>query len=170
MCTPPHAPRTLKCPLRYYEPQAGGCRRNCRSRDGGGGKTSTSTIINLYVYAYPHAPRPPSVPFGISGHFPVPPPPPSGSCPFLPHHPKKPTSVAAPSPRASLGRRTVCGRTEQLRPPVSKRYETKVRMVWASFVIAAAALKTPTKNGYNAQGVNLTVCLFPSPPLASVPS
>ena len=24
----------------------------------------------------------------------------------------------------------VCGRTEQRRPPVSKRYETKVRMVW----------------------------------------
>ena len=34
------------------------------------------------------------------------------------------TRVAAPSPRASLGRRTVCGRTEQPRPPVSKRYET----------------------------------------------
>ena len=38
--------------------------------------------------------------------------------------PKKPTRVAAPSPRASLGRRTVCGHTEQRRPPVSKRYET----------------------------------------------
>ena len=70
--------------------------------------------------------------------------------------PKKPTCVAAPSPRASLGRRTVCGRTEQRRPPVSKRYEIKVRMVWGSFLIAAAALKTPTRNGYNAQGVNLT--------------
>jgi len=61
----------------------------------------------------------------------------------------KPTRVAAPSPRASLGRRTVCGRTEQRRPPVSKRYETKVRMVWGSFLIAAAALKTPTRNCYN---------------------
>jgi len=70
--------------------------------------------------------------------------------------PKKPTRVAAPSPRASLGRRTICGRTEQRRPPVSKRHETKVRMVWGSFLIAAAALKTPTRNGYNAQGVNLT--------------
>ena len=69
---------------------------------------------------------------------------------------KKPTRVAAPLPRASLGRRTVCGRTEQRRPPVSKRYENKVRMVWGSFLIAAAALKTPTRNGYNAQGVNLT--------------
>jgi len=69
--------------------------------------------------------------------------------------------VAAPSPRAGLGRRTVFGRTEQRRPPVSKRYETKVRMVWGSFVIAAAALKTPTKNGCNAQGVNLT---FHRPP------
>jgi len=67
--------------------------------------------------------------------------------------------VAAPSTRASLGRRTVCGRTEQRMPPVSKRRETKVRMVWGSFLIAAAALKTPTKNGYNSQGVNLTFCL-----------
>jgi len=62
-----------------------------------------------------------------------------------------------PSPRASLGRRTVCGRTEQRRPSVSKRYETKVRMVWGSFLIAAAALKTPMRNGHNAQGVNLTI-------------
>ena len=80
--------------------------------------------------------------------------------------PKKPTRVAAPSPRTSLRRRTVCGRTEQRRPLVSKRYETKVRMVWVrmvwgSFLIAAAALKTPTINGYNAQGVNPTFC-FPS--------
>jgi len=29
-------------------------------------------------------------------------------------------------------------------------------MVWGSFLIAAAALKTLTRNGYNAQGVNLT--------------
>jgi len=71
--------------------------------------------------------------------------------------PKNPTCVAAPSPRASLGRRTVCGRTEQRRPTVFKRYETNVRMVWGSFLIAAAALKTPTRNGYNAQGVNLTL-------------
>jgi len=33
---------------------------------------------------------------------------------------------------------------------------TKVRKVWGRFLIAAAALKTPTRNGYNAQGVNLT--------------
>ena len=73
--------------------------------------------------------------------------------------PKKPTRVAVPSPSASLGRHTVCGRTEQRRPPVSKRYETKVILVWGSFLIAiaAAALKTPTRNGYNAQGFNLTV-------------
>jgi len=70
---------------------------------------------------------------------------------------KETTRVAAPSPRASLGRRTVCGRTEQCRLPVSKRYETKVRIVWGSFLIAAAALKTPMRNGYNAQGVNLTL-------------
>jgi len=32
-------------------------------------------------------------------------------------------------------------------------------MVWGNFLIAiaAAALKTPTRNGYNAQGVNLTL-------------
>jgi len=69
--------------------------------------------------------------------------------------PKKPTRVAASLPRASLGRRTVCGRTEQRQPPVLKRYETKVRMVWGSFLIAAAPLKTLTRNGDNAQGVNL---------------
>jgi len=40
-------------------------------------------------------------------------------------HPKKLTRVAAPSPRASLGRYTVCRRTEQRRPPILKRYETK---------------------------------------------
>ena len=49
----------------------------------------------------------------------------------------------------------VCGRTERRRPPGSKRYETKVIMVWGSFLIAAAALETTTKNGYNAQGVDL---------------
>jgi len=37
---------------------------------------------------------------------------------------------------------------------------TKVRIggrgyLWRSFLIAAAAHKTPTRNGYNAQGVNL---------------
>jgi len=35
---------------------------------------------------------------------------------------------------------------------------TKVRIgrgyLWGSFLIAAAALKTPTRNDYNAQGVN----------------
>jgi len=29
-------------------------------------------------------------------------------------------------------------------------------MVWGSFLIAAAALKTPTRSGHNTQGVNLT--------------
>jgi len=33
-------------------------------------------------------------------------------------------------------------------------------MVYESFLIAAAALKTPTRNGYNAQGVNLTFCFL----------
>jgi len=39
---------------------------------------------------------------------------------------------------------------------------TKARIgrgyLWGSFLIAAAALKTPTRNGYNAQGVNLNIC------------
>jgi len=84
---------------------------------------------------------------------------------------KKPAFVAATSSRASLGRRTVYGRTEQRRPPVSKRYETKVRMVWGSFLIAAAALKTPTENGYAAQDVNLMFCYTRAgcAPLASCP-
>jgi len=69
--------------------------------------------------------------------------------------PTKPTRVAAPSPRASPGRRMVCGRAEQRTPPGSKRCETKARMVWGSFLIAASALKTPTRNGYTAQGVKL---------------
>jgi len=34
--------------------------------------------------------------------------------------------------------------------------------VWGSFLITAAALKTPTRNGYNAQGVNLTFRITPS--------
>jgi len=35
-------------------------------------------------------------------------------------------------------------------------------MVWGgSFLIAAAALKTPTRSGYNTQGVNLTTRRIP---------
>jgi len=41
-----------------------------------------------------------------------------------------------------------------------KLLETKVRMVWGSFLVAAAALKTPTRNGSNAQGVNLTLYIY----------
>jgi len=33
--------------------------------------------------------------------------------------------------------------------------------VWGSFLIAAAALKTPTRNGYTAQGVNLNIYVYP---------
>jgi len=56
--------------------------------------------------------------------------------------------VAAPSPIASLGRRNVCGRTEQRRPLVSKRYETKDKMVYGSFLIAASgAQNTPGVKG-----------------------
>ena len=41
-----------------------------------------------------------------------------------------------------------------------KRYKTRVRMVWGSFLIAAAALKTPTINWYTAQGVNLNFYVY----------
>ena len=41
---------------------------------------------------------------------------------------------------------------------------TKVRIgrgyLCGSFLIAAAALKTPTRNGYNAQGVNLNIHVY----------
>jgi len=33
----------------------------------------------------------------------------------------------------------------------------KVRLVWGGVLIAAGTLKTPVKNGYNAQGVNLSI-------------
>jgi len=45
--------------------------------------------------------------------------------------------------------------------------ETKVGMVWGSFFIAAAALKTPTRNDYNAQNFNFKLYLLverPPPP------
>jgi len=51
---------------------------------------------------------------------------------------------------------------EQRWPPGSKRYKNKVRMVWGSFLIAAAALETPTRKVYNAQGVNLKFPFFGS--------
>jgi len=65
----------------------------------------------------------------------------------------KPTHVAAPSSWASIGRRTVRGRTEQRRSRGLKRYENNVRPVWGSFLIAAGVLRTPARKGYNALGV-----------------
>jgi len=59
----------------------------------------------------------------------------------------------AASPRASLGRRTVYGRTDQHRPQGSKRCETKVRMVWGSFLFAPAALNTPARSGYDQEPI-----------------
>jgi len=65
---------------------------------------------------------------------------------------------------------------------VNPRYETKVRMVWGTFLIAAAALQTPTRNGYNVglthenynvQGVNLTFLAQvnrPRPTISMYPS
>jgi len=44
--------------------------------------------------------------------------------------------------RRLIGEHVAVNPTEQRRPPVSKRYETKVRMVWGRFLIAVAALKT----------------------------
>jgi len=68
-------------------------------------------------------------------------------------------TVAEGLPRTAYGMRTngaVVGRRFR---SVTK-LTTKVRIggrgyLWGSFLIAAAALKTPTRNGYNAQGVNL---------------
>jgi len=34
------------------------------------------------------------------------------------------------------------------------------QLIWGSFLLAAASLKTPTRNGYNAQGVNFTFRVF----------
>jgi len=117
-------------------------------------KVSCQRIVCVYIYTYIYVYKHTCV-IAISRRFPyvrfV-----SSSSGISNSFLNKPTRVAAPSPRASLGRRTVCGRTEQRRPPISKRYGNKVRMVWGSFIIAAAALKTPTRNGDNAQGVNLT--------------
>jgi len=52
--------------------------------------------------------------------------------------------------------------------------------LWGRFLIAAAALKTPTRNGYNAQGVNLNfrrkaatalpLPLQPVPPPTTLPA
>jgi len=68
-------------------------------------------------------------------------------------NPKKPTRVAAPSPRASLGRRTVCGRMDG----VGRRFRsaTKLRLEcyggvfsYYCYCCSAALKKTLTRNGY----------------------
>jgi len=50
------------------------------------------------------------------------------------------------------------------RSSVGRRFRsvTKLRFEWygGSFLIAAAALKTPTRSDYNARGVNLTIHVF----------
>ena len=51
----------------------------------------------------------------------------------------KPTRVAAPSLRASLGRRTACGRTAQRRSQGSKRCETNVSLVWGCFLFCCSS-------------------------------
>ena len=58
---------------------------------------------------------------------------------------------------ASDGVRYADARSKQRRPPGSKRCETKVKLVCASVLIAAAVLNSPTRNGSNAQGVNLNI-------------
>ena len=50
----------------------------------------------------------------------------------------------------------VVGRRFRSVTKLTAKVRTGVRgYLWVSFLIAAAALKTPTRNGYNAQGVNL---------------
>ena len=72
-------------------------------------------------------------------------------------------TVAEGQPRTAYGMRThgaVVGRRFR---SVTK-LTTKVRIgrdyLWGSFLIAAAALKTPTRNCYNAQGVNLNFYVY----------
>jgi len=70
--------------------------------------------------------------------------------------------VAAPSPRASLGRRmrthgAVVGRRFRSVTKLTTTARIGRGYVWGRFLIAAAALKTPTRNSYNAQGVNLNL-------------
>jgi len=50
----------------------------------------------------------------------------------------------------------VVGRRFRSVTKLTTKVSTGVRgYLWVSFLIAAAAFKTPTRNGYNAQGVNL---------------
>ena len=51
--------------------------------------------------------------------------------------------MAAPSPRASLGRRTVCGRTEQRRPPVSSVTKLRLEWYWGVFLLLQQRSKHP---------------------------
>ena len=54
----------------------------------------------------------------------------------------------------------VVGRRFRSVTKLTTKVRTGVRgYLWVIFLIAAAALKTPTRNGYNAQGVNLNICL-----------
>jgi len=77
-------------------------------------------------------------------------------------HPTKLTrvarTVAEGSPRTAYGMRTHGAVVSRRFRRVTK-LTTKVRIgrgyLWGGVLIAAAALKTPTRNGYNAQGVNL---------------
>jgi len=62
--------------------------------------------------------------------------------------PKKLTRVAAPSPRASLGRRTVCGRTEQLSAAgfeALRNYKVRIGRgyLWGSFLMLPQRSKHP---------------------------
>ena len=70
------------------------------------------------------------------------------------HGPHRRQGLASDSVRYTGARRSVGRRFRSV-----TKLTTKVRIgrvyLWGSFLIAAAALKTPTRNGYNAQGVNL---------------
>jgi len=55
----------------------------------------------------------------------------------------------------------VVGRRFRSVTKLTTKVRTGVRgYLWVSFLIAAAALKTPTRNGYNAKGVNLSFQLL----------
>jgi len=87
-----------------------------------------------------------------------PPPPTPSPLLFAIHHTIQRNRLAWPHRRRGLASDGV-GYADA-RSSVGRRFRsvTKLRSAWygGSFLIAAAALKTPTRNGYNAQGVNLT--------------
>jgi len=81
-------------------------------------------------------------------------------------HPPLRPSGATPLGVIGVGLYKICVHLGRSFRSVTK-LTTKVRIgrgyLWGSFLIAAAALKTPTRNGYNPEGVNLNFCVCKNP-------